>query len=84
MKSTWSTYELTIRLLSIPIAFRIPICRRRFTVLMKITMKITTVAITSETPVEIRLMIANDRVTSPMIPCAFSCQVLIVSWTPNA
>jgi|GEM_PF-5871811 len=67
---------------SMPIAFKIPICRRRFTVLMKITMKITTTAMIRLTSVEMALMILKLWIAWSMTPPVFSWNVQISSWMP--
>ncbi len=67
---------------SIPIAFRIPICRRRFTVLMKITMKTTTMAMIRLTSVEMALMMLKLWIAWSTNPPDFSRNVQTSSWTP--
>jgi len=64
---------------SIPIAFKIPICRRRFTVLMKITMKTTTIAMIRLTRAEMVLMMLKLWIAWSTNPPAFSRNVRICS-----
>ena len=65
-----------------PIAFRIPIWRRRFTVLMKITMKTTTIAMIRLTSVDMVLMMLKLWTAWSTNPPDFSRNVRIFSWMP--
>src|SRR5665647_317120 len=67
---------------SIPIACRIPICFLRYTVLMKITMKMTTTAMTRLTIVLMTLMMSKLPTMDFRKSADLSCHVQILSWIP--